>query len=204
MRLDFRKFSIIFVLAVALSLAVAASPKEAFVKDVAVSASGRSLEAKITTSESAKFTYFELDGPHRLVVDFHGLRNGVAFTQKNIAAAGVTRVRASYFTAPDRSATRIVFDLDKTVNYRVIDDGAGVVRVVFDRPEAGTIQVPSNLIAGPPVLPKPEEAPLVPKIRLESQAPEVQVAGLPQAGVFLSPPPVAAPAAGRPVPAAQA
>jgi hypothetical protein len=69
---DFRKFSIMFVLAVALSLAVAASPKEAFVKDVAFSASGHSLEAKITTSESAKFTYFELDGPHRLVVDFHG------------------------------------------------------------------------------------------------------------------------------------
>ena len=68
---DFRKFSIMFVLAVALSLAVAASPKEAFVKDVAFSASGHSLEAKITTSESAKFTYFELDGPHRLVVDFH-------------------------------------------------------------------------------------------------------------------------------------
>ena len=132
MRLDFRKCSMMFVLAVALSLAVAASPKEAFVKDVAFSASGRSLEAKITTSESAKFTYFELDGPHRLVVDFHGLRNGIAFAQKNIAAAGVTRVRTSYFTAPDRSATRIVFDMDNTVNYRVIDDGEGVVRVVFD------------------------------------------------------------------------
>src|SRR6186713_1756608 len=170
MRLDFRKFSIIFVLAVALSLAVAASPKEAFVKDVAVSASGRSLEAKITTSESAKFTYFELDGPHRLVVDFHGLRNGVAFTQKNIAAAGVTRVRASYFTAPDRSATRIVFDLDKTVNYRVIDDGAGVVRVIFDGPsyEETPAQAPANLIAGPPVLSKGEETTgLLPRVRLE-------------------------------------
>jgi type IV pilus assembly protein PilQ len=179
MRLDFRKFSIIFVLAVALSLAVAASPKEAFVKDVAVSASGRSLEAKITTSESAKFTYFELDGPHRLVVDFHGLRNGVAFTQKNIAAAGVTRVRASYFTAPDRSATRIVFDLDKTVNYRVIDDGAGVVRVVFDAPgglEYLDIQAPLNLIAGPPVLTKPETTPALPRVRLESLS-TVKIAG---------------------------
>src|SRR5215510_11027072 len=120
-----RKFLVMFVFAATLTLVVqAASQKDAFVKDVAFSAAGRSLEARITTSESAKFTYFELDGPHRLVIDFHGLRNGIAFTQKNIAAAGVTRVRTSYFTAPDRSATRIVFDMDKTVNYRVIDDGA--------------------------------------------------------------------------------
>jgi len=202
---DLRKFMVMFALVVALTLVVqAASPKDAFVQDVALSSAGRFLEARITASESARFTYFELDGPHRLVVDFHGLKNNIAFTQKNIESAGVTRVRTSYFTAPDRTATRIVFDLDKTVDYRVIDDGAGVVRVVFDRPEAGTIQVPSNLIAGPPVLPKPEEAPVVPKIRLESQAPEVQVAGLPQAGVFLSPPPVAAPATARPVPGAQA
>jgi len=193
---DFRKFSIMFVLAVALSLAVAASPKEAFVKDVAFSASGHSLEAKITTSESAKFTYFELDGPHRLVIDFHGLRNGIAFTQKNIAAAGVTRVRTSYFTAPDRSATRIVFDLDKTVNYRVIDDGAGVVRVVFDTP--GTIeldiQAPLNLIAGPPVLTKPETVPALPKVRLESLSP-VKVAGLQEPAVLALPEAAAAAAA---------
>jgi len=202
---DLRKFMVMFALVVALTLVVqAASPKDAFVQDVALSSAGRFLEARITASESARFTYFELDGPHRLVVDFHGLKNNIAFTQKNIESAGVTRVRTSYFTAPDRTATRIVFDLDKTVDYRVIDDGAGVVRVVFDGPEAGTIQVPSNLIAGPPVFPKPEEAAVVPKIRLESQAPEVQVAGLPQAGVFLSPPPAAAAATARPVPGAQA
>jgi type IV pilus assembly protein PilQ len=194
---DFRKVSIMFVLAVALTLAVAASPKDAFVKDVALSASGRSLEARITASESAKFTYFELDGPHRLVIDFHGLRNGIAFTQKNIAAAGVTRVRTSYFNAPDRSATRIVFDLDKTVNYRVIDDGAGVVRVVFDTleaPEHLDIQAPLNLIAGPPVLPKTETAPALPKVRLESLS-TVQVAGLQQPPVLAVPAAAAAAAA---------
>jgi type IV pilus assembly protein PilQ len=194
---DFRKVSIMFVLAVALTLAVAASPKDAFVKDVALSSSGRSLEARITASESAKFTYFELDGPHRLVIDFHGLRNGIAFTQKNIAAAGVTRVRTSYFTAPDRSATRIVFDLDKTVNYRVIDDGAGVVRVVFDTleaPERLDIQAPLNLIAGPPVLPKAETDPILEKVRLESLS-TVQVAGLQQPPVLAVPAAAAAAAA---------
>src|SRR5688572_11138897 len=129
--LNFRKFAIMAVLIVALTFVVQATTKDAFVKDVAFSSSGRSLEARITSSESARFTYFELEGPHRLVVDFHGLKNGIAFTQKNVANTGVTRVRTSYFTAPDRSATRIVFDLDKGVNYRVIDEGAGTVRVVF-------------------------------------------------------------------------
>jgi type IV pilus assembly protein PilQ len=197
---------VVFALVLALTLVVqAASSKDAFVKDVAFSSTGRSLEARITASESARFTYFELDGPHRLVVDFHGLKNGIAFSQKNVAAAGVTRVRTSYFTAPDRTATRIVFDLDKTVNYRVIDDGAGVVRVVFDGPgyDDAPSQVPSNLIAGPPVLSKTEETTSsLPRVRLESLSQEVQQVAAQQGGVFLSPPPVAAPAAIQPAAAA--
>jgi type IV pilus assembly protein PilQ len=196
---DFRKFVVMFVLVLALTLVIqATTPTEAFVKDVAFSAAGRSLEARITASESARFTYFELDGPHRLVVDFHGLKNGIAFSQKNVAAAGVTRVRTSYFTAPDRTATRIVFDLDKTVNYRVIDDGEGVVRVVFDGPkvldDADAVTIPSNLIAGPPILPKAQEgASVLPRVRLESLSSEAQAA-LQGGGVLLTPPAAAAPA----------
>jgi len=204
--LDFRKFTIVFVLIVALTLVVqAASTKDAFVKDVAFSSSGRSLEARITASESARFTYFELDGPHRLVVDFHGLRNGIAFTQKNIAAAGVTRVRTSYFTGPDRSATRIVFDMDTGVNYRVIDDGLGVVRVVFDTlesPERLDIPVPTNLIAGPPVLTKESVTPILPRVRLESRSPTGQVAEVQQPPVLAPAPAVEAPAVQATAPAA--
>src|SRR5262245_12280774 len=178
---DFRKVSIIFVLAVALSLAVAASPKEAFVKDVAFSASGRSLEAKITSTESAKFTYFELDGPHRLVVDFHGLKNGVGFSQKTIQAVGVERVRTSYFTAADRTATRIVFDIERNVNYRVIDDGDGIVRIMFSDsqvpfPLDKNVTVPTSLLASSTIQKAEEPTLLFP--RLESLSPEVQVAGL--------------------------
>ena len=178
---DFRKFTITFVFVAALTLVVqAGSSTDAIVKDVAFSSSGRSLEAKITSSESPRFTYFELDGPHRLVVDFHGLKNGIAFTQRNVAASGVTRVRTSYFTSPDRSATRIVFDLDKSVNYRVIDEGAGVVRVVFENVNAEpiNIQAPINLVAGPAQLPKEEPSPLLPRVRLESLTPTIKVAGL--------------------------
>ena len=199
---EFRKFWVVFALVLALTLVVqAASSKDAIVKDVAFSSSGRSLEARITASESARFTYFELDGPHRLVVDFHGLKNGISFSQKNIAAAGVTRVRTSYFTAPDRTATRIVFDLDKTVNYRVIDDGAGVVRVLFDGPayEDTPAPAPANLIAGPPVLSKGEETTSgLPRVRLESLSQEPQPTAVAQGGVFLSPPPAVTPVVVQP------
>jgi type IV pilus assembly protein PilQ len=158
---DFRKFLVFGVLVLILTLAVqAASPKEAAtVKDVAVTSSGPALEAKITASEAARFTYFELEGPRRLVVDFHGLQNGVAFTQKTVQLAGLERIRTSYFSTEARKATRIVFDLAGGVNYQVVDDGAGVVRVVFGDP--GKIvpveNVPVNLVAGPPVLVKEEQ-----------------------------------------------
>ena len=194
---DLRKFMVMFALVVALTFVVqAASPKDAFVQDVALSSTGRFLEARITASESARFTYFELDGPHRLLLSIFTASKIISLSRRRtLNLLGLPAFGQVIRMAPDRTATRIVFDLDKTVDYRVIDDGAGVVRVVFDGPEADTIQVPSNLIAGPPVFPKPEEAaPVVPKIRLESLAPEVQVAALPQAGVFLSPPPAAAPA----------
>src|SRR5688572_16763146 len=110
---DFRKLLVFGVLVLFLTLVVqAASPKEAAtVKDVAVTSTGQDLEATITASETARFTYFELEGPRRLVVDFHGLKNGVGFTQKNVQIAGLERIRTSYFSTEERKATRIVFDL---------------------------------------------------------------------------------------------
>ena len=163
---DFRKLLVFGVIVIALTLAVqAASPKDAaMVKDIAVTSSGQALEAKITTTETVRFTYFELEKPRRLVVDFHGLKNGVGFTQKKVDTAGVEKIRTSYFSTPDRTATRIVFDLVAGVNYQVVDDGAGVVRVLFgdSKPQAPAADhVSSNLVAGPAVVVKEEEAPAV-------------------------------------------
>jgi len=158
---DFKKLLVFGVLVVVLTLGVhAASKKDApMVKDVAVTASGQALEAKITSTETARFTYFELEGPRRLVVDFHGLQNGIAFTQKKVETAGVAKIRTSYFSTPERKATRIVFDLDAGVNYQVLDDGAGVVRVQFGDPKVYApiaAPVPATLVAGTAVL-VPEE-----------------------------------------------
>jgi type IV pilus assembly protein PilQ len=207
---EFRKLRIMGVLVLALTLGIqAASSKEtAAVKDVSLNSVGMSLEARITTTESAKFTYFELEGPHRLVVDFHGLKNGIGFSQKSIQAVGVERVRTSYFKTNDRAATRIVFDIDKNVNYRVIDDGDGIVRILFS--EAGVPfplenkVVPTTLLVGIGGPQKTEEPTLsFPVVRLESLSPEAQVAGV-QAETVQAAPPEPAPAEQQaPIPAPQ-
>jgi type IV pilus assembly protein PilQ len=181
---EFKKLLVMGVLVVTLTLCVqAASPKEsAEVRDVSLNSSGKTLEARITTTESAKFTYFELEGPHRLVVDFHGFKNGIGFSQRNIQAAGVERIRTSYFTAADRTATRIVFDIDNNVNYRVIDEGEGVVRIMFGDPEPPFVLsppvVPTTKLAGT-ALPKTGASQIIlpAAVRLESLSREAQIAG---------------------------
>jgi len=127
----------------------AASKEPAIVKDVSFSNNGDSLEAKIIASSDSKFTYFELRSPHRLVIDFHGIQNTISFKEKQIDAVGVERVRTSMFSDRNRKATRIVFDLKKDAPYRVIEDGAGIVRIVFGE----TVRAPENQTAGPVMIP---------------------------------------------------
>jgi type IV pilus assembly protein PilQ len=151
---DSRKFLSVGVLLLISTLAVngASSKDTTVVKDVTFNSSGESLEVKITTSERAHFTYFELKSPQRLVVDFHGTQNDINFREKPVAAAGVERVRTSLFTDHERQVTRIVFDLRRDVPYRVVDNGAGIVRVLFN--EQTSNRAPLNLTAGPPVVPR--------------------------------------------------
>src|SRR5215467_2302280 len=90
-----------------------------------------SVEAQITTTAPAKYTYFELTGPRRLVMDFHDVQNDLAFKEKQVFVAGVERIRAGMFQDKDRNATRIVFDLDNEAHYRILDNKSGLLRVVF-------------------------------------------------------------------------
>src|SRR5690348_17644765 len=133
MRVDSRKFLSVGVMLLISTLAVhGTTTKEGtIIKDVSFSNTGDSLEAKITAGEDAKFTYFELKNPHRLVVDFHGIQNTIKFKEKQIDIAGVERVRTSLFSDRSRTATRIVFDLKGNVPYRIVEDGNGVTRIVF-------------------------------------------------------------------------
>lgn len=170
---DSRKFLPVGVLLFIATLAVqGATSKEAtIIKDVSFSHTEDSLEAKITAGGESKYTYFELKSPHRLVIDFHGIQNEINFKEKNIGTNGVERVRTSLFSDKSRTATRIVFDLSKDAPYRVIDDGAGVVRIVFGK----TARAPQNQTAGPAIVPEtksfPMSGPVSPALKLASLLP---------------------------------
>src|SRR5438093_8967523 len=151
MRVDSGKFLSVGVLLLLSTLSVngAATKEPAIVKDVSFNRAGESLEVKITATDESKYTYFVLDHPRRLVVDFHGIQNTISFRQKKIDAAGVQRVRTALFSDKTRKATRIVFDLAENADYRFIDDGGGIVRILFG-PES---HAPLNQVAGPPIVP---------------------------------------------------
>src|ERR1041385_2108376 len=108
---DSRRSATIGALLLIATLVVNGAPSKeaAAVKDLSFKDDSGSLEVKIATTEHAQYTYFELKDPHRLVVDFHGIQNGIGFKEKQIAVAGVERVRTSYFTDKNRNATRICF-----------------------------------------------------------------------------------------------
>ena len=168
MRVEVRKFLSVAVLLLISTLAVngASSIDTAVVRDVSFSANGDSLEFKITASKDSKFTYFELQSPHRLVIDFHGNQNNIGFKEKRIDSTGVERVRTSFFSDQTREATRIVFDLAEKTPYRVLEDGGGIVRIVF----GVTARAPSNLTAGPAMIPEPAATSVtkLPAVRLNS------------------------------------
>src|SRR5207248_8567158 len=133
--------------------------------------------------------------PHRLVVDFHGIQNAISFKEKQIGTAGVERVRTSFFSDKKRKATRIVFDLSKDVPYRVIEDGGGIVRIVF----GDTVRAPLNQTAGPVMVPEPVSYPVSspnsPALKLASLLPTPETLAPSQSGL---PEPPAVPRAAEP------
>src|ERR1051325_2129188 len=149
MRVDSVKFLAggVLLLISTLTLNGAVSKEAAIVKDVSFTHDSESLEARITATDETKYTYFKLDHPNRLVVDFHGIQNTISFKERKIEAAGLSRVRTSFFSDKSRAATRIVFDLAEDAIYRVVDDGSGNVRILFG-PAA---HAPLNQVAGPAV-----------------------------------------------------
>src|SRR5262249_7937271 len=110
------------------------------------------------------------------------------FKEKRIGAAGVERVRTSFYSNRGRKATRIVFDLSKDVPYRLIDDGGGAIRIIF----GNTASAPRNQTAGPVVVPEPASysvsSSTSPALKLASLLPRLE----PPAPPEVAPPEVSA------------
>src|SRR5579862_4772443 len=169
MRVDSVKFLSVGVLLLisTLTLNGAASKEAALVKDVSFTNDGESLEVKIAATDDTKYTYFELNHPHRLVVDFHGIQNTISFKEKKIEAAGLASVRTSFFSDKTRRATRIVFDLAQNATYRLVDDGGGNVRILF----GPVAHAPLNEVAGPAIAPESAAAAEAPAAPAPAAAP---------------------------------
>src|SRR5262249_57084133 len=97
------------------------------------------------------------------------------------------RVRTSYFSSRSRRATRIVFDLSKDVPYRVIEDGGGIIRIVF----GDTARAPQNQTAGPVMVPEPRahsvSNPTSPALKLASVLVVPEPLPAPQAPAAVAP-----------------
>jgi type IV pilus assembly protein PilQ len=141
------------------------------VNGLALVGDDEALEVRIAATAPLPFTYFELEKPRRLVVDFPGIQNTFGFKDRSVGRAGVERIRTSFFTDKTRQATRIVFDLTNDVPYRVDKDVEGFVRIEFGTRKpappsltasagdvAGAVAVPDSPAAVPAALAIPEPA----------------------------------------------
>jgi type IV pilus secretin PilQ/predicted competence protein len=111
------------------------------VKRVETSGSGSSFQLTITGDGAMKYKAFMLDAPARLVIDLDGLRNAVAKPNINVADPLVKSVRVGQFKGAPDPVARIVVDLARKSEYRVVDEGDHL-RVVFGAGSIVAAQTP--------------------------------------------------------------
>jgi hypothetical protein len=90
---------------------------------------GRPL-VSLSTDRPVEFESFVLDGPDRLVIDLPGTVNRVRQTRMAVNMGGVARVRSAQHTTQPVAVTRVVFDLEDALAYR-IEQEASVIIVTF-------------------------------------------------------------------------
>jgi len=84
----------------------------------------------LDTDRAVPCESFTLDGPARLVLDLPGVISHLDRHSFTVGQAGVIRVRAGQFRSDPDPVTRVVFDLERPVGYRIAAEGEGL-RVTF-------------------------------------------------------------------------
>jgi type IV pilus assembly protein PilQ len=101
------------------------------VNEVRIAPAGQQTEITILTSGPVQVKDFQLADPARLIVDVQGARHALPRSDyDDIGRGGVVRLRTSQFRD---DVVRLVFDLSREENYRVVHDG-NRVRLVFSNP----------------------------------------------------------------------
>jgi type IV pilus assembly protein PilQ len=110
---------------------------------------------------------FMVDQPDRLVVDLKGVISRLDSPRLAVDAGGVLRVRAAQHQLEPVPVTRVVFDLDHPVEYR-IDETEGAISVAFG-PDDATLEPPAAPTFDAPAAPpaQPEMPAAAPRIAVE-------------------------------------
>ena len=97
----------------------------------------------VTLSGDGALTYESqvLEQPSRLVLDLPGVVSRLATRQIPVGKGGVNRVRAAQYRGDPDPVSRVVFDLDENVPYRIERQGSNLV-VAFDTGMSGTPAAP--------------------------------------------------------------
>ncbi len=119
-------------------------------KQVSVARDGQGHPA-VTLAGAGLGTYETqvLEHPDRLVLDLTGTVSRLAQNQVSVGADGVVRVRAGQFRRDPKPVTRVVFDLDRKVDWKVEKTDAGLVVAFGANPPAAAAETPASPEAAP-------------------------------------------------------
>jgi type IV pilus secretin PilQ/predicted competence protein len=134
--------------------------------EVSTDAGGRPV---VTLSGDGTMTYEPqvLERPNRLVLDLPGMVSRLATRQIPVGKGGLVRVRAGQYRAEPSPVSRVVFDLDESLPFRIDRQGSSLV-VTFDA--AGATPAAPTARAAEPAAATGATAALDPPAAAEPQA----------------------------------
>lgn len=103
------------------------------------------------------FESFVLDGPDRLVLDLRGVVNRLDDSRYAVGVAGVSRVRASQHVLEPVPVTRVVVDMERAVDYRIVQQG-DATRIEFGAAALSASAAPASAPAPEPAPSRPPSA----------------------------------------------
>jgi type IV pilus assembly protein PilQ len=133
----------------------------------------------LTSDGPFEFESFVLDGPDRLVLDLPDVVSRLERYKFAVEQGGVVRVRASQHQVSPRPVTRVVFDMESPVSYRIDQAGSSLVVVFGEDDPAAEVEVASasveevveEMVARLPETPPPAEKAVEP-VAVATAAPE--------------------------------
>ncbi|HXG57984.1 MAG TPA: type IV pilus secretin PilQ, partial [Thermoanaerobaculia bacterium] len=136
-------------------------PRARTLRKVVASATDDSVDVRLSGDGVIDYKAFALDNPPRVVIDLEGIRNAVAKNTVTVEGGPVRRVRVGQFKGDPDPVTRVVLDLDRKLDYRVVPEGEAILVSFGAGPAAATepMAIASAAPAARVVETKAEKAP---------------------------------------------